>query len=112
MRERSDFIRQRPLLIVMLTYDDRTVGNAYEIFDKYKDSDAQYWGFKEEPLPVKEMKELYAYMKRCGKKTVLEVVAYTEEEGLKGAEMAVRSVIFLWELFIRIRFMSSAKKME
>ena len=28
-------------------------------------------------------------MKKCGKQTVLEVVTYTEEEGLKGAEMAL-----------------------
>ena len=57
-----------PLLIVMLTYEDQTVGNAYEIFDAYKDSDAEYWGFKEEPLSLSQMKELYAYMKSCGKK--------------------------------------------
>ena len=35
-----------------------------------------------------EMKKLYAYMKQCGKTTSLEVVAYTEEEGLAGAETA------------------------
>ena len=35
------------------------------------------------------MKKLFKYMKECGKKTVLEVVAYTEGEGLKGAETAI-----------------------
>lgn len=40
-----------PSLIVMLTHEDQTVQNAYEIFDAYKDSDAEYWGFKEEPPP-------------------------------------------------------------
>lgn len=79
----------KPFLIVMLTYDDRTVSDAYEIFDKYKNSKATYWGFKEEPLPSQRMKELYSYMKLCGKKTVLEVVAYTKSECIKGAEMAV-----------------------
>ena len=69
-----------PSLIVMLTHEDQTVQNAYEIFDAYKDSDAEYWGFKEEPLPLSKMKDLYAYMKSCGKKTVLEVVAYTQSE--------------------------------
>lgn len=58
-----------PSLIVMLTHEDQTVQNAYEIFDAYKDSDAEYWGFKEEPLPLSQMKDLYAYMKSCGKKT-------------------------------------------
>lgn len=57
-----------PSLIVMLTHEDQTVQNAYEIFDAYKDSDAEYWGFKEEPLPLSKMKDLYAYMKSCGKK--------------------------------------------
>ena len=36
------------------------------------------------------MKALYWLMKECGKTTVLEVVAYTEEEGLKGAALAVK----------------------
>ena len=77
-----------PSLIVMLTHEDQTVQNAYEIFDAYKDSDAEYWGFKEEPLPLSKMKDLYAYMKSCGKKTVLEVVAYTQAECMSGAKMA------------------------
>ena len=78
-----------PILIVMLTYNDETVDNAYEIFDKYKNCKAEYWGFKEEPLSLPRMKELYTYMKECGKKTVLEVVAYTQEQCLDGAKMAV-----------------------
>lgn len=84
-----------PSLIVMLTYEDQTVKNAYEIFDTYKDSDAEYWGFKEEPLPLPQMKELYAYMKQCGKKTVLEVVAYTQEKCLEGARMAAECGCYL-----------------
>lgn len=76
-------------LVVMLTHNDKTVNNTYEIFEKCKNSKAKYYGFKEEPLPLKEMKKLYSYMKKCGKRTFLEVVAYTEEEGLKGAEMAL-----------------------
>lgn len=76
-------------LVVILTHNDKTVDNAYEIFEKCKISKAKYYGFKEEPLPLEEMKKLYKYMKKCGKQTVLEVVTYTEEEGLKGAEMAL-----------------------
>ena len=82
-------MKKKPILVVMLTYNDMTVENAYEIFDQCKDSKAEYWGFKEEPLPLDEMKRLYAYMKECGKKTSLEVVAYTEEECIEGAKMAV-----------------------
>ena len=75
-------------LVVMLTYNDKTVKNAYEIFEKCKDSKAKFFGFKEEPLPLEQMKELYAHMKKSGKETFLVVVAYTEEEGLSGAKMA------------------------
>lgn len=78
-----------PQLIVMLTYNDRTVDNAYEIFDQCRNSQAQFWGFKEEALPLPEMKRLYAHMKACGKTTFLEVVAYTEPACLAGAQMAV-----------------------
>lgn len=78
----------KPQLIVMLTHNDRTVMNAAQIFEKCKSSKAQFWGFKEEPLPLDEMKQLFATIKECGKTTALEVVAYTEKECLAGAEMA------------------------
>lgn len=80
---------KNPELIVMLTHDDRTVDNAYEIFDECKDSKAKIWGFKEESLPFDQMKKLFAYMKQCGKTTALEVVAYTEDKCIEGANMAV-----------------------
>lgn len=80
---------KHPELIVMLTHNDRTVENAYEIFDACKDAKAKYWGFKEVGIPLDEMKKLCSYMKACGKTTFLEVVAYTEEECLAGAKMAV-----------------------
>lgn len=76
-------------LIVMLTHNDITVNNAYEIFEKCKDSKAKFWGFKEQNLSINKMKELYKYMKQCGKTTFLEVVEYTEKEGLDGAKMAL-----------------------
>ena len=79
-----------PNLIVMLTHNDRTVENAHEIFDACKHTKAQHWGFKESGIPEEEMKRLCAAMKANGKTTYLEVVAYTEEECLEGARMAVR----------------------
>lgn len=80
---------KKPELIVMLTHNDCTVLNAAEIFKQCQNSKAKFWGFKEKPLPLSEMKELYAYMKSCGKTTFLEVVAYTEDEGLAGAQVAL-----------------------
>lgn len=82
-------MKKEPFLIVMLTHDDRTVLDAEEIFEKCKNSDAEYWGMKEEPLPPDRMKKLYKYMKECGKTTFLEVVAYDEEHCLAGAKLAV-----------------------
>ncbi len=76
-------------LIVMLTHNDKTVLDASAIFEQCKNSKAKFWGFKEKPLPLEEMKKLFAYMKECGKTTFLEVVEYTEKECLEGAKMAV-----------------------
>ena len=78
----------KPELIVMLTHNDLTVENAYQVFEECRNTKALYWGFKEQPLPIEEMQRLYTRMKQCGKRTVLEVVAYTEAEGLEGAQMA------------------------
>ncbi len=80
-------MRKIPQLIVMLTHNDQTVQNASDIFEQCKDSKAKIWGFKEEPLPLEEMKKLYARMKECGMTTALEVVAYTEEECINGAKI-------------------------
>lgn len=81
-------MRQPPQLIVMLTYNDHTVLDAAEIFARCKDSKAEFWGFKEAPLPLEQMKTLYRSMKDAGKTTFLEVVEYTERECLAGAQMA------------------------
>lgn len=78
-----------PELIVMLTHNDLTVTDAYAVFDRCKNSKAKFWGFKEEPLPLEQMKQLFGYMKDCGKTTFLEVVAYSETECLEGAQKAV-----------------------
>ena len=81
-------MNNKPELIVMLTYNDFTVENAYEIFEQCKNSKAKIWGFKEQGLPIEKMKELFSYMKKYNKQTVLEVVAYTEEKCMEGAIIA------------------------
>ena len=78
-----------PELIVMLTHNDRTVENAFEIFEQCKNSKAKLWGFKEKGLSLERMKDLYAKMKEYDKTTILEVVEYTEKECIEGAKMAV-----------------------
>ena len=78
-----------PELIVMLTRNDLTVANAEELFETCCDSPVRCWGFKEHPLPLEQMSRLCHRMHECGKMTFLEVVAYSEEEGLNGARTAV-----------------------
>jgi hypothetical protein len=80
-----------PEFILMLTYNDETVTNASTIFKDCKDLPVSHWGFKDVGLPPAKMKELFNEMKKAGKTTYLEVVSLTEEEGLKGAKLAVES---------------------
>jgi hypothetical protein len=80
-----------PEFILMLTYNDETVTNASSIFKDCKNLPVSHWGFKDVGLPPTKMKELFYDMKKAGKTTYLEVVSLTEEEGLKGAKLAVES---------------------
>jgi len=72
----------------MLTHNDYTLENAGEILDDCIRSKAEYCGMKEAPLAPKQMKILYDRLREGGKKTVLEVVGYSEQEGLNGARLA------------------------
>ena len=79
----------KPELIVMLTYNDKTVENALELFNQMKDTPVTHWGFKDVGLPPQKMKKVVDSMNAAGKTTYLEVVSLTEEEGLTGAKLAV-----------------------
>lgn len=81
----------KPELIVMLTHHDVTVQNATELFEQSKHLPVQHWGFKDIGLPPEEMKRLVRRMKESGKTTYLEVVSLSEEEGLRGAQIAVEA---------------------
>ena len=81
----------KPELIVMLTYQDETVPDALELFERTKAYPITHWGFKDVGLPPKEMQAVAAAMKEAGKITFLEVVSLSEEDGLRGARLAVES---------------------
>lgn len=83
-------MNNHPELIVMLTWHDYTVTDAAQVFEQCKDSAARYWGFKEHPLSLQQMQQLFARMRQCGKTTLLEVVAYTETEGLAAVHHAAQ----------------------
>jgi hypothetical protein len=81
----------KPEFILMLTYNDTTVKDALKIFRECKDTPVTHWGFKDVGLPADEMKTLVREMKEAGKITYLEVVSLSEEEGLRGANIAVEA---------------------
>jgi len=81
----------KPEFILMLTYNDTTVKDALFVFRECKDTPVRHWGFKDVGLPKEEMKALVQEMKAAGKTTYLEVVSLSEEEGLRGAEIAVEA---------------------
>ena len=81
--------KNRPNLIVMLTHNDVTVSDAYEIFESCKDLDVQHWGFKNVGLPKDQMKRLVQAMKDAGKTTYLEVVTYDEDSCMDAAKTAI-----------------------
>jgi hypothetical protein len=79
----------KPELIVMLTHQDKTVPDALDLFQRTKDYPIQNWGFKDVGLSPQEMQTVVTAMKDAGKVTFLEVVSLSEEEGLRGARLAV-----------------------
>jgi hypothetical protein len=79
----------KPELIVMLTHHDQTVLDALELFERAKEYPITHWGFKDVGLPASEMQSVVTAMKDAGKTTFLEVVSLSEEEGLRGARLAV-----------------------
>ena len=79
----------KPELIVMLTHHDQTVPDALELFERTKDYPITHWGFKDVGLPPEEMRTVATAMKNAGKTTFLEVVSLSEEDGLRGARLAV-----------------------
>lgn len=76
-------------LITMLTYNDETVKDAMDVFDRCADLPCEFWGFKEIGLPIDQMGKLVRKMKDNKKTTFLEVVSLTEQECLDGAKVAL-----------------------
>ena len=79
----------KPELIVMLTHHDQTVTDALHLFERTKDYPITHWGFKDVGLSPADMRSVVSVMKDAGKTTFLEVVSLSEEEGLRGARLAV-----------------------
>lgn len=78
-----------PNLIPMLTYQDKTVTNALELFRQCADLPCRYWGFKDIGITKAKLKSLVEVMKASQKKVCLEVVSLKEKEALEAAHLAV-----------------------
>lgn len=77
-------------VIAMLTYNDQTIDNAIDIFEKNKDAKTSCWGFKDIGIDTQAARELVAAMKRAGKTTFLEPLLEDEDSCLNAANMAVK----------------------
>lgn len=75
--------------IFFLTYNDVTVYNAIDVFEKRKNTGIKYVGFKDVGLPKEKLTELHERMKKAGMTTFLEVVSATEEDNLRSAKMGI-----------------------
>ena len=78
-----------PELIVMLTWNDKTVPDAAEIFEQCRDLPANIWGFKDVGIEYGEMKKLAALMKAAGKTVYIENIERDEDVILRCADLCI-----------------------
>jgi len=71
-------MKRKPEIIAMLTQNDVTVKDAYNVFLSSCDLDVRHWGIKNTGINKDDMYKLVKVMKEKGKKTFLEVLAYDE----------------------------------
>ena len=76
--------------IFMLTRNDRTITEAFEVYDQVKDLPGlRYVGFKDVGLPFDRLKELAERMHASGHEVMLEVVSERRDDELRSAEAAL-----------------------
>ena len=59
----------------METYNDMTRSDAIPVYKQIRDTNVKFIGFKDIGLPMTQLKELHAMMKKDGRTTFLEVVS-------------------------------------
>ena len=77
----------------MLTHNDVTVENAYDVFMSSWDLDVNYWGFKNTGLNNDQMNKLINAVKEKGKAVFMEVVTYDEASCLESVKTAAENKI-------------------
>lgn len=77
-------------LIFMLTHHDRTISNAFEVFEEIKDTGVENVGFKDVGLPFEDLKRLADMINREGLNSFIEVVSEDEESCLTAVKQALK----------------------
>ncbi|QYJ16068.1 hypothetical protein Rxycam_01899 [Rubrobacter xylanophilus DSM 9941] len=78
-----------PEFVFMLTHRDRTVADAFEVYEEVRDAGLRYIGFKDVGLPFDELKALTDEIHAGGQEVMLEVVSEREEDELRSARAAL-----------------------
>jgi hypothetical protein len=75
--------------VFMLTRNDATVPNVFEVYEEVRDTGLQYVGFKDVGLPLAHLKDLTATMQADGREVMLEVVSEHVTDELRSIAAAV-----------------------
>ena len=78
-----------PEFIFMLTRNDVTVEDAFEVYDEVRNAGLRYIGFKDVGLPFDRLKALTEIMHEGGQEVMLEVVSEEKKDELRSAQAAL-----------------------
>jgi hypothetical protein len=81
--------REMPEFIFMLTKDDLTVGDAFDVYAEVRDVGLRYMGFKDLGVPFEKLRGLTEEIRAGGGEVMLEVVSERKEDELRSARAAV-----------------------
>jgi hypothetical protein len=75
--------------IFMLTHNDCTVDDAFEVLEETQDLGLRFIGFKDIGLPFDRLKRLAAAIHAAGQEVMLEVVSVNKEDELRSVKAAL-----------------------
>jgi hypothetical protein len=75
--------------IFMLTHNDCTIDNAFDVLEETRSLGLRYVGFKDIGLSFDRLKDLTAAIHAAGQKVMLEVVSISKEDELRSVAAAV-----------------------
>ena len=78
-----------PEFIFMLTQNDVTIEDAFEVYDEVRDAGLRYVGFKDVGLPFDRLEALTETIHDGGQEVMLEVVSEEKEDELRSARAAL-----------------------